>query len=56
MVITRKSDCAVRPTHHHSFKFSKMDVQVLNSGYHPYVEKPEAFKETVLNFVRSKVK
>ena len=55
LVIASKDDYAVGPSHHQSFKFSKMDVQVLNSGHHPYVENPEAFKKVIMDFVENKM-
>lgn len=56
LVIAGKDDYAVGPSHHQSFKFNKMDIQVLNSGHHPYVENPAIFKKVIMDFVENKMK
>jgi len=56
LVIAGKDDYAVGPSHHQSFKFNKMDVQVLTSGHHPYVENPATFKKVIMDFVENKMK
>ncbi|WP_284139074.1 alpha/beta hydrolase [Virgibacillus sp. LDC-1] len=51
LIIAGKKDDAVGPTHHHAFKFPIYDIQQLNTGHHPYVEHPSAFKRAILRFI-----
>lgn len=52
LVITGEYDHAVGPTHHLLFDFPKSEVEVLNSGHHPYIESRFEFKNAIQPFVK----
>ncbi|WP_040982729.1 alpha/beta fold hydrolase [Oceanobacillus jeddahense] len=56
LVISGKDDYAVGPAHYQSFKFREMDVQMLKSGHHPYVENSAAFQKVIVDFAENRMK
>ncbi len=53
LVLSGKYDYAIGPIHHESFHFPNAVYKVLESGHHPYVENPIAFKNTIVEFMDS---
>lgn len=53
LIIAGKFDDAVGPNHHLSFPCKEAEIYVIDGGHHPYIENQEAFKNTVLSFVKA---
>ncbi len=53
LIITGKSDDAVGPNHHLTFKCEEAEIYVIDGGHHPYIENQESFKNAVLSFIKA---
>ena len=53
LIIAGKSDHAVGPHHHLSFRSKNAKIYSINGGHHPYIENQKEFKDAILGYVKS---